>query len=279
MKRIAPDVERLMWLIAEERDPRAVADFGERFPDLRHELSKRISMVSGLKDAGRKVPPHEIPRFVPKNGVSMPTPVNRSMYAAFAFVAAALAFGSYAARSVFTQTPPALPPVPAVNLTTPAHNEEPVYTKPSPGKAAVPSNESGPPMANGGNTVEEDNPLLHPVTFHNVHAPLESALAQVCKQAGLTYQMAPGMPQVEVELNYDGEAAGNVLADLGKRYNFTPYPQERGSLLFLPVRPDAEAGSNTPTSPPDSTGSEGDSGGHSKEGGVPIRKNPGIDGR
>lgn len=278
MKRIAPDVERLMWLIAEERDPRAVADFEERFPDLKYELSKRISMVSGLKNAGKMVPPHEIPRFVPKNSVSMPMPLNRSIYVAFAFVAAALAFGSYAAKSMFTQKPPELPPVPVVNITTPAHTQEPVYTKPVPEKTTAPTTESGPPVANGGNEIDEENPLLHPITFHNVHAPLEAALAQICKQAGLTYQLAPGMPRVEVELNYDGVAAGDVLADLGRRYNFTPYPQERGSLLFLPVRPDGDSGSTPPARPTDSTipGAAGD--GHSKEGGVQIRRNPGVDG-
>ncbi|HVT13821.1 MAG TPA: hypothetical protein VHE55_16280 [Fimbriimonadaceae bacterium] len=280
MKRIAPDVERLMWLIAEERDPRAIADFEARFPALRYELAKRISMVGDLRKSP-KTPPHDIPRFVPRSGATMPQAVNRSIYVALAFVTAALAFGTYAAKSMLNQKPPTLPPVPPVNVSQPTTgNDEPLYTKPGPGKATVvpPVEDTHPTQPPQYADASDKNPLLHPIFFKNVRAPLDAALIQICKQAGLTYEMAPGMPQIEIEMNYDGEAAGDILADLGRRYNFTPYPQEAGSLLFIPVRPD-ETPRTDSTAPSDGTVHPGNQGAPPKDGGVRLQKRPDADGQ
>ncbi|HWA84033.1 MAG TPA: hypothetical protein VG820_11385, partial [Fimbriimonadaceae bacterium] len=231
-----------------------------------------------------KTPPHDVPRFVPRSGAAMPRPANRSAYVALAFVAAALAFGSYAAKSMLTHKQPDLPPVPVVTLTDPTrHDSEPAYTKPGPGKATeIPPTEA-PRQIQPQPAVDDKNPLLHPIFFKNVRAPLTAALVQICKQAGLAYQMAPGMPDIEIEMNYDGEAAGDILADLGRRYNFTPYPQEAGSLLFLPVRPDGETTSdktpsdNSPT-PPDGTVHPGGDDTPPKDGGVRLQKRPANDG-
>src|SRR5690242_17887642 len=94
MKHLPAEIERLMWLVAEGSDSRAIADFEARFPDLKHELSKRISMVRSLKSAGKTVHTDHIPRFVPR--VAAPRPMfGRSMYIAFAVMLGALAFGSY----------------------------------------------------------------------------------------------------------------------------------------------------------------------------------------
>src|SRR5690349_8339480 len=105
MRRIAPEVERLMWLVAENRDPKAIADFELRFPELKGELAKHMAMVSGLRTAGKKTPPHSIPRFVPRYAHVQRRPTG--LYVALAFVLGAMAFGSYAGYTVLgnKQTP------------------------------------------------------------------------------------------------------------------------------------------------------------------------------
>jgi hypothetical protein len=240
VKKIPSDVERLMWLVAEDRDPRAIADFEARFPDLRFELSKRISMVNGLKKAGRAVPPHDIPRFVPR--FAQPAPVrNRSLYVGIAFAVCALSFGAYSALSYFNR--PSLPAVqvPLVN-TEPPRGVSPQIEPDSKGQpGSTDSGSKNPdPVPEAGPAVAEADPLEKPITLNVERAPLEAAIELICMKAGLKYEPAPGMPQVEVTMSYTDMPARSVLDDLGRKYGFTALAQERGKILLIPVRPDGE---------------------------------------
>src|SRR5690242_7527723 len=40
-----------MWTLAEGGDPRAIAEFESRFPQLRPELARRVSIVKSMRDA------------------------------------------------------------------------------------------------------------------------------------------------------------------------------------------------------------------------------------
>ncbi len=235
MKRIAPDVERLMWLVAEGRDPRAIADFESRFPDLRLELAKHIAMVNGLKDAGRKMPAHDIPRFVPRYAESKPRN-NRPLYVAFAFILAAVAFGTYAVTLYVTAPSPVRPtPPPAVQTSDPnipvaavPHSDQ--KTGPNPGVDVAPYQAP--------RITDLDNPLLKKVKLKVAHVPLTDALVMVCRLSNVTADIGPGLSKENVDLDYDGQSTIDILSDLGQKYGFTPMPDERGKVLIIPVRPD-----------------------------------------
>jgi hypothetical protein len=249
MRKIAPDVERLMWLVAEERDPRAVADFEARFPDLKYELAKHIAMVNGLKSAGRKVPPHSIPRFVPKHAAPR-QPIARTFYVAFAVVAAAVALGSVAVNSMMSKpSPPTAVYVPPKNLNsvTPVNpgTFNPPVKPPDTRIQSVPPtdpDQSVPTPDKALHPTALGDPLLRPVSLPNGTAPLEVAVRAICKQAGMAEPVfAPNMPKIEVTLNYTEVPAGDVLADLGRKYGFTTLPhQENDALLLIPARPVSE---------------------------------------
>ena len=49
--RIAPDVDKLMWTLAESGQPLAVEDFQGRFPELKVELSRRVQLMQDLRNA------------------------------------------------------------------------------------------------------------------------------------------------------------------------------------------------------------------------------------
>jgi hypothetical protein len=212
MRKIAPEVERLMWLIAEERDPRAISDFESRFPELKLELSKHMAMVSGLKTAGRKVPEHRIPRFVPRHA-SAPRR-QTGLYIAVAFVAGALAFGSYA----------------GVTLLRPEKTKTPIVRQnPAP--------------------IVEDA-----LSFDVESTPLKVAIATICKAAGISAEMPLALPEEDVTLRSDGIPAGELLSQLGKEHGFTVFPQETGKVLILPGRPTTEAKVDGGEIPPTSNG-------------------------
>ncbi|HTQ10373.1 MAG TPA: hypothetical protein VMI31_09905 [Fimbriimonadaceae bacterium] len=234
MRRIPPDVERLMWLVAEEHDPRAIADFEARFPTLKNELQKHLSMVDDLKRARRKAPAHEIPRFTPRYEQAKP-PLSRGMMVVFAVAIMAVAVGAFALVSyLLAPIPKPLPAVANVPVgplnppAIPSKNPSPVTTPSGPTLVNPPSTE----------TVSNDDPLQRAITLKVDRAPLVAAIAMVCKQAGLSADVGPGLSTSDISVDCEGEPAIQVLQELGQKYGFTPLPDEKGKILIIPVRPD-----------------------------------------
>jgi hypothetical protein len=228
MKKIAPEIERLMWLVAEQRDPKAIEDFEARFPDFKYELAKRISMLRGLQIAGKQAKQPNIPRFVPRNVAARPTPT-RSMVVSFAFILGALAFGTYTVATMRSGDIKVTTPPPVVRTVTPPDNSQPLTStfNPQPVKPYIP-----PPDM----TVLSTDPLEQPVSVKVDSAPLKVAIAMLCKQVDATFELAPNVPEVDVSMDYEGESALQALTDLGDRYGFTPFPQERGKVLIVPAK-------------------------------------------
>lgn len=235
MKRLAPDIERLMWLVAEGHDPKAIADFEARFPELRLELSKRISLVSGLKSAGKHVRPRQAPRFVPRSPAPKPAPT-RGLVLAFAALIVAGAFATYVATTKLGRHE-AAPIAQSVDRresgppVAPAERPDgmrPIQVNPPTGDP-IPT--PPPPM------VRPNDPLQRIVTVKMDNAPIEGAVLMVCQQAHLRYEIAPGMPQDFISVDYEGVPAAQVLEDLGAKYGFTALPQEEGKVLIVPARP------------------------------------------
>lgn len=240
MRRIAPEVERLMWLVAENRDPRAIADFEARFPELKPELAKHMAMVSGLKTAGKKAPPHSIPRFVPKYATVQRRPTG--LYVALAFVLGAMAFGSYAGYTVWTKPKPAPPvsihvePPPEETSTHPVNSTNPDKVQPKEPEQQEPEPEHNAPPPEEAPSEYQD-PLMKLVTFDVESAPLKAAILMVCKSAGVTAEIPIDLPNEAASLQCRDMPAIDVLQELGESHGFSVFPQETGKILIVPGRP------------------------------------------
>jgi hypothetical protein len=241
MRKVAPDVERLMWLIAEGRDPKAISDFEARFPDLKADLAKHISMVSGLKRAGKQIPRHEIPRFTPLNAVARPAP-RRTVYLVAAVGLAAVAYGAFSITNALI-TPPqnreltpikheeasTKPGILVPPITPPANTVTPTNPETSP--SGSPSGSQNPPTA--------DAPISKLITVKG-KLPLQAAIVEICRLGGITAEFPPSFPVVEVEMDFRGVPAMDAIQILGEKYGFTALPQEPGNILVLPVKRDGD---------------------------------------
>lgn len=250
MRRIPHEIERLMWLVAEDGDPRAVADFEARFPDYRLELAKHIAMISELRGAKRQVrPPDHIPKFVPRHQVTRPV-YGRATFAMAALVLAAVGLASYSVSVALLGRggePAPVRELPVVQTTTP---KEPQVTRtdslvpvPTPNDNQVPQSRPTP----------DPDPLDKPITVQVEQASLSDALQMIASSAGVRLEVAPGLEDELVALNYQGMSAASIFADLGRRYDFTAFPQERGVVLIVPARKHGPEDENS--SPGDSDGS------------------------
>jgi hypothetical protein len=230
--KIAPDVEKLMWAVAESADARAVADFESRFPDLRYELSKRIDMVRELKSS-RKLGESEgrTPRFVMRKETR---PLASPVRYVLAFTAlSALAAGSFfVARPYFSSATPKLPPV------------ETVRTAPlEPAPIQYGSAPSGPPKAvlpdsnlQQANPTVPDAPWDRPQNVKFERIRLLDALNAIALQSGLQLEIAPGMPNPLIQANYSGISGLAILADMGPQFGFTAFEQGEGKVIVIPAR-------------------------------------------
>jgi hypothetical protein len=246
-QRVAPDLDRLMWAIAEANDDRAASDFESRFPELRNELTKRIAMVRGLKVSK----PHAEPvRQLPKFDLR-PTPEPRisyrTGYVLACMAAAVVAFGSYVVTGSLLRSPdPA--PLPLVL------QEQPVDAlsgfDPS-GMAPMPA-----PSSSLGSTASGTQPpaptlpvprMQRPLTVRLNRVPLAVALEAVAGQVSATLEIAPGLPEIDVSLDYHGVGAIEIFKDLGRRYGFTAFDQGGGGILIVPAVDPRESASGDPS--------------------------------
>lgn len=230
--RVPVDVERLMWLVAESNDPAAIQDFESRFPAFAAELAKRRRMVSNLKHAKANGAVSErIPAFTPREPRA--TPASRGTWIAGGLALAALAVASYSATNWMTNKPKPFPkpepavttPVKAPYLVVPKQVEtpkQPVITPeqrqdPPPVVATPPSNQEMPKDLKLSNT------------------SLLAALRMIGDQAGYRVDIAPGLEDQQISIDYEQVTTSEMLKDLGLRYGFTPFNQGDGTIIIVPA--------------------------------------------
>lgn len=229
MKRIAPELESLMWTLAEEGNDRAIDEFGVRHPELRTELLHRIGMVRGLRAAKKPIPAvaAAIPRFTPRD----PRPASiqpRSI----SFIVGGLVLASLAAVAFLVTI-----------LLTPEkrfHKEDlpqpaPIQVKTLPPVQALP--EALPPVSESDPVVKGlQSEAAHKSTSVTIdHAPLLTVLQMMSDISGTKIVAAPGMPNPNVDVDYHNLSAMEMLHELGSRYSFTPLDQGDGSILVVPA--------------------------------------------
>jgi hypothetical protein len=250
-------MDRLMWTIAESGDPKAAAEFEQRFPSLRIELLQRISMLSGLKGARAvHVPEMLRPAFRP---ASKRFSSNRRRGIAVAALAgfAALAAASY----VYVIKRQTVPQEPApIHVYSPfadidhANEAGSHYRRlPQSNKEVIKPDGSPiatkPPITRSKSEIDNHFPLygteppigaskdaagtpIKKVMMSRVG--LTDALKAIGVQCQLEVQFAPQMPNPTVDVDYADTTGIEILQDLGKKYGFSVVSEGKSKVLLLP---------------------------------------------
>jgi len=229
MNRVGPELDGLMWTLAEEGNERAIDEFGARHPELRGELLHRMSMVKGLRGAKKPqtVPRASIPRFVPREPKATPIQSRGPAVLVGGLVLAAIAAATFTFMTFLT--PPVRPQPSAVNpKTTPKQSKTVVPVVPKVDTSPI----TEPDVVAKGNVSEATNV---PVTLRVESAPLFKVLDMISLNCGIKVVPAPGMPNPSVAVDFERMSAMDMLADLGKRYGFTAFDQHDGSILVVPA--------------------------------------------
>ena len=224
MREIPPELDSLMWRLAEEGGPTARAEFEARHVRYGPELSRRVAMVAELRQAGRTVSPR--PTFTPR-------PIRQTPFwtMAAAIGLAVVAVGAVA-FVVSSEGPKREKPLVKEEL---PKQTTPVVVPPS--QRPLPTPE---PMAT---TPSIRNPKPERVAPYNVardvrisDTSLTAAIDLVAAGGGLKVTVAPGFEERRVSLDYRGLDTVATLRAMGEEYGFSVIEEEEGNVLVVPVR-------------------------------------------
>jgi hypothetical protein len=248
MSNITPDLDRLLWQIAESKDPHAVSRFEAANPHLQGELASRMALVDGLRSMKPLAGAGSIPVFKP----TTLAPLIPASWIAGGVIGAAMLgtvsyFGTKALTAPVTPPPTMASRVEAPRDTQPATPLRSTQPPPVVVQDLPPilhdQNVEEPVEPEGGPTVDLDRDARFDgkaqsearYTFHLASAPLKSVLNAVAMQSGLKLEIAPGMPNPTVTVNVEGQSGMDVLRRLGDEFGFTPFEQGRRTVLIIPA--------------------------------------------
>ncbi|MGV3617025.1 MAG: hypothetical protein ACO1SV_16990 [Fimbriimonas sp.] len=236
MKGIPPEIDTLLWAVAEDESPRAGDEFVARYPKYAGELARRRQMVQGLK--GGRPTTTTVPRARP---AFRPAPERsavprRTLAMVGTLVLAAIAVASYTVATM--AAPPAPDPKPIVSTQRPPDTSRPPERDSTP-----PANDpvfQDPPVQDPEPPIQDPGPATNskadkPQTFRVKGADLEGALTMLGIEAGVKIVVAPGMTKRTIDADYDNVPLSEILSDLGRRFGFTPFDQGDGSIIVVPA--------------------------------------------
>ena len=236
MSQAPPEIEALIWSIAESGDARAIAEFETRFPEHRLELLRRVNAVEELRKAKGKAPA--------QRSVFVPSPVKTPLFrfGKFGLGAIALggvAFASYWASSHFSGTPSSMPPPgPVVHAVSPPHLDD-LDSSPRNDRPRIERSEEGSPIPANPSPIPPTRlptPAEKPITMHVERANLLTLLDGLAQQAGWDLEVAPGCPDPEVRVDYDEVPPTQILQDMGRRFGFSAFDEGTHKILIVPAR-------------------------------------------
>jgi len=236
--KLPAEIDDLMWEVAEADTPELMDDFAARYPEHKAELLKRIKMVRQLKGARPKQKPRAAfkPRPVPP-----PARVSISPLWVAAGAFCLLVVGVLAGVGVTSL----LLPKPDSNLQAGRSKMNPEdgsslerstwIPNPPPQQPASDSGAAPAPNAQPQPEPERVPPVDSRITVINEKISLSRVLNEVAVKAGIRIQAAPGMPEVDVAVEYHDLSAMTVLSDLGRTCGFTPLRQTDNEVLLIPT--------------------------------------------
>lgn len=241
--KVPPEIDTLMWDVAESNSTETIDEFGARYPEYKMELVRRLKMVRELKGArpAAKAAPKV---FVPAPIIDEKLPSNFNLNFNWG-LAAAIGAGSivcaFAGIGIYKILTPDRPVV---------QNETPI-TQPRLSKPNEPDNEKledktwinpdlrttdVPQPTNTAPTNPQPKTAFERiVTLQYEDAPLGDVLADLAVKAGVRLQAAPGMPNPRVRAFYENLPAITILNDLGRTAGFTPMVQSDVEALLIPA--------------------------------------------
>jgi len=231
--RIPAEIEEALWTVAESNDPRAIDEFGKRYPAYKEALIDRIQMVRRLRSSR---PLGEAPamKFRP---APAPTPRRWPALALGGLLFAGLAWGTVSNWPAPRKQPDS--PVQSSSVAGPT--SEPTTDGRGSPLALAPGDhkvESGPSHEDVGKpetVAAPSDPFERPVTVDHGKVKLTALLREIGMQAKLKLEVAPGLEDVEIEAHYAATPAKDVLRDLGDNFGFTVMVQEGSHALVIPA--------------------------------------------
>jgi hypothetical protein len=232
--KIAPEVDQLMWLVAEEATPAAMEDFVARFPDLRSELMKRVEMVRSLRGAGggKQAVREALPHFQPRITTKVDTTSRLGSVAAIITAVAIICLGTLylAFRPREVRVIPDPKPI-SIDLPTASPSTMPTVTPtpspttmPTPGPSPSPSETPGLPA------------YLTPTRFAFMNSKLAAAIRTVCVAGELKVTIEPGLPDIEITREWPEATPIDVLKEMGTDYGFDAFETAPGQIQIVPKK-------------------------------------------
>ncbi|MBS1709759.1 MAG: hypothetical protein JSS65_13690 [Armatimonadetes bacterium] len=230
--KLPPAIDAAMWELAETGDQAALDAFVSRYPEYQAEMAQRVRMVHGLKNL--KPSAKAQGRFVPvSDPLPMPTQNRWALPVAATLVLGSLVFATVSfTRWLDSQHKPEIPIV---------QENPPLKVKPQP----IDQREPDDPrvkkeLTAGGNGQAQQpeapkTPWDVPVTLVSDRANLAATLRELALQAGVTLDIAPGMPEVDIQVDYRNQPAMLVLKDMGKNFGFSVLIQTQNTALVVPA--------------------------------------------
>lgn len=224
-----------MWSVAESGDDVAIEQFGERYPEMRGEMLKRLAMLRELK-ASRPNPSfaNTPPRFVPPvraAGFSIP----RWAWAVAPVLLAGIAFGSFQVATKYLGGPAEDPKPDIAKYDVngfPDPNIVQNQKEPDPNLTA-PSYKVG-PIKDDVEVVDGGPVYERPIELQAENTTLIATLNAIQRKSGLRIERAPGFQDFQISMKYAGLRPIEILQDLGRNFGFTVFEQEPGHVLLIP---------------------------------------------
>jgi len=242
MKGISPEIDRLLWAVAESGSEQARMEFLQRYPTYQAELEKRASLVSGLK-AKRPTPDQVVlrPQFKPRPEVK-PTKRPYGNWVAGGFALAAVVALGYLGARAFSPPAPvttqALPP-PIQSQVDPPKVANPVEKSPNDAPQEAPENRKVTPPASDPSSVPPINDQMNPWQKSQdvkvASAPLQTVLQMVAIRGGMKLEIAPGMSNPTISYEAHSKNAVDIMKDLGHQYGFTPMLDGENTVIAIPA--------------------------------------------
>lgn len=257
--KVSPEMDLILWQLAESGDGGAITRFELTHPALKSELASRMAAVEGLR--GMKPLPGEamIPPFTP---VALAPLIPLSWIGAG--LVGALVIGTtsfFVTRDLVLKDSdpvtvasyqPVQPPiaVPKVDTQPVEVPDEPVLDTPP---------ISSPPQIREGQEkdesdiglpqdqdLEQDALVLpkHTLTMDGVM--LTTVIKAICKDANLTPTFLPGFADQKVTVNLEGQTRIGLLKELADKYGFSAVETGKNEVLIVPAPDQGPVNVNEP---------------------------------
>ncbi|MBS1702161.1 MAG: hypothetical protein JST12_10910 [Armatimonadetes bacterium] len=227
---IPREIDELMWTIAEGGNSEAISEFGDRYPNLREELLKRIRTVNALKSGGRSVPSGKVPTF---NNTRV-QPFNwRIVFATLGLTILVMAsYGLWRA----TSHPQSAPVVPPVNVNEPQLPQANIAIQPGSAEPQPRPKNNAPINSPVVPNVEPDIPAQQATSVKLESATLHAAITLIAEAGGMKVTIAPGTPNPTVKIDFEDMTPLDMLKKLGQDYAFNTLMDGDHAILVIPKK-------------------------------------------